>query len=121
MRWSNLILTAAGVPIAQSAVADDRYAFGATSQQILGGVDEASTSKFTCDLPPVLDPSADGLPAARDLFGDGKALLKQVERHSQLVKIPSISYDDNGEPGKDPRWNVFYELHAALAYLYPNV
>jgi len=120
MRWSNLILTAAGVPIVRSAIAG-RYAFGG-GQQVLGGGDEASTSsKFTCDLPPVLDPSADGLPAARDLFGDGKALLKQVERHSQLVKIPSISYDDNGEPGKDPRWNVFYELHAALAYLYPSV
>lgn len=120
MLWSNLFLTAAGVPIVQSAVAD-RYAFGG-SQLVLGGGDEASaSSRFACDLPPVLDPSDDGLPAARDLFGDGKALLKQVERHSQLVKIPSISYDDNGEPGADPRWNVFYELHAALAYLYPSV
>ncbi|KAK8078857.1 Peptidase family M20/M25/M40 [Apiospora phragmitis] len=115
MRWSKLMLTA-GVPIVQSAVAD----FGG-GQQVLGGDDASSSSKFTCDLPPVLDPSADGLPAARDLFGDGKALLKQVERHSYLVRIPSISYDDNGEPGKDPRWNVFYEVHAALAYLYPNV
>lgn len=117
MRWSNLIV-AAGVPIVQSAVAD-LYSDGG-GQHVFGSHHVPAT-KFACDLPPVLDPSADGLPAARDLFGDDKALLKQVERHSTLVKIPSVSYDDNGEPGKDPRWNVFYKLHAALAYLYPNV
>ncbi|KAK7911858.1 peptidase family M20/M25/M40 [Apiospora marii] len=117
MRWTDLVL-AAGVPVAESAVAD-LYADGG-GQHVFGGHHVPAT-KFNCDLPPVLDPSADGLPAARDLFGDDEALLKQVERHSTLVKIPSVSYDDNGEPGKDPRWNVFYKLHAALAYLYPNV
>lgn len=118
MRWTNLILTT-GVPIAQSAVAD-LYSVGG-GQHLLGGGHHVPATKFTCDLPPVLDPSADGLPAARDLFGENEAFLKQVDRHSTLVKIPSVSYDDNGEPGKDPRWNVFYELHASLAYLYPNV
>ncbi|KAI5862569.1 carboxypeptidase S [Durotheca rogersii] len=79
------------------------------------------TADLKCDIPAVLDPSGDGLPAARDIFSSHEALLLQVERHSTIVKIPSISYDDNGEPGEDPRWDVFYHLHAAFAQLYPNV
>ncbi|KAI1467493.1 carboxypeptidase S [Daldinia caldariorum] len=88
------------------------------SQQILGDV---SPIAFKCDIPPVLDPSKDGLPAARDIFSDHEALLLQVKRHSTVVKIPTISYDDNGEPGEDTRWEVFYDLHRALAALYPNI
>ncbi|KAI1386877.1 carboxypeptidase S [Hypoxylon trugodes] len=80
-----------------------------------------STTEFKCDIPPALDPSKDGLPAARDIFSDEKALQLQVKRHSTIVKIPSISYDDNGEPGDDPRWDVFYDLHRAFAALYPNI
>jgi Gly-Xaa carboxypeptidase len=85
---------------------------------VLQGINPSS---FQCDLPPVLDPSKDGLPAARDVFSGEEALLKQVQRHAGIVKIPSISYDDNGEPGDDPRWEVFYTLHSAFAYFYPNV
>ncbi|KAF3060971.1 putative carboxypeptidase C24C9.08 [Daldinia childiae] len=87
-------------------------------QQVLDDVRPAS---FKCDIPPVVDPSKDGLPAARDIFSDQEALLLQVKRHGTIVKIPSISYDDNGEPGEDSRWDVFYDLHRALAALYPNI
>ncbi|KAL7628342.1 hypothetical protein AAE478_002544 [Parahypoxylon ruwenzoriense] len=83
--------------------------------------DASIATEFKCDIPPALDPSSDGLPAARDVFSGHEALLLQVERHSTIVKIPSISYDDNGEPGEDPRWEVFYQLHEAFAHLYPNV
>ncbi|KAH9904164.1 carboxypeptidase S [Xylariomycetidae sp. FL2044] len=89
------------------------------SQQILAGDGEAKD--FTCDLPPVIDPSSDGLPAARDLFADHKALLLQVQRHAAIVKVPSVSYDDNGEPGVDPRWEIFYTLHRTFEYLYPHI
>ncbi|KAI1482458.1 hypothetical protein K445DRAFT_313402 [Daldinia sp. EC12] len=82
---------------------------------------DVSSATFKCDIPPAVDPSKDGLPAARDIFSDHEALLLQVKRHSTIVKIPSISYDDNGEPGEDPRWDVFYDLHRALAALYPNI
>ncbi|KAI1107611.1 carboxypeptidase S [Jackrogersella minutella] len=88
------------------------------AQNVLEGVIPAD---FKCDIPPALDPSKDGLPAARDIFAGDEALKLQVKRHSTIVKIPSISYDDNGEPGEDPRWNVFYDLHKAFAALYPNV
>ncbi|KAI1375657.1 carboxypeptidase S [Hypoxylon crocopeplum] len=88
------------------------------TQQVL---EDVPTSDFKCDIPAALDPSKDGLPAARDIFSDDKALQLQVKRHGTIVKIPSISYDDNGEPGEDPRWNVFYDLHNTFAALYPNV
>ncbi|KAH6648346.1 hypothetical protein BKA67DRAFT_574554 [Truncatella angustata] len=116
MLWSRVTL-AAGVSAALSTSAG-RLRFEAGGQHVLGEIENAD---FQCELPPVLDPSKDGLPAARDLFDTEKALLKQVERHGTLVKVPSISYDDNGEPGEDPRWEVFYELHATLAKLYPFV
>ncbi|KAI6085335.1 carboxypeptidase S [Hypoxylon rubiginosum] len=87
-------------------------------QQVLDGV---SSSEFKCDVPPELDPSEDGLPAARDIFSDHEALLLQVKRHGSIVKVPSISYDDNGEPGEDSRWEVFYDLHRVFAALYPNL
>ncbi|KAK9416849.1 hypothetical protein SUNI508_09321 [Seiridium unicorne] len=116
MLWSKLTF-AAGLPAALSAVTGRPF-LETGGQQILG---EIEPQGFQCELPQVLDPAKDGLQASRDLFDNQKALLKQVERHGTLVKVPSISYDDNGEPGEDPRWNVFYELHATLAKLYPFV
>lgn len=116
MFWSKLT-AAAGLPVALSA-ATGRPFFASGGQQVLGQVESQS---FQCDLPKVLNPSGDGLPSAELLFDNEKAFLKQVERHGTLVKVPSVSYDDNGEPGEDPRWDVFYTLHDTLAQLYPTV
>ncbi|KAI2620872.1 peptidase family M20/M25/M40 [Xylaria nigripes] len=82
---------------------------------------EPATGQFKCLVPPLVAPSGDGLAAARDIFSDEEALKLQVKRHSTLVSVPSISYDDNGEPLEDPRWGVFYTLHETLESLYPNV
>ncbi|KAI8956733.1 carboxypeptidase S [Daldinia sp. FL1419] len=106
----------AGAILTRAALA--RSIYQDTSQQILDG---ATSAPFECDIPPAIDPSRDGLPSARDIFSDNEALLLQVKRHGTIVKIPSISYDDNGEPGEDPRWDVFYDIHRALAALYPNI
>ncbi|KAI1434655.1 peptidase family M20/M25/M40 [Xylaria sp. CBS 124048] len=78
-------------------------------------------SQFRCEIPPQVDPSSDGLAASRDVFSGEEALKLQVKRHSTLVQVPSVSYDDNGEPLEDPRWKVFYTLHDTLETLYPNV
>ena len=78
-----------------------------------------SAGGFQCDLPPAIDPSSDGLPSAEDLFSSDEALKKQVERHAAIVRVPSVSYDDNGEPKEDPRWAPFWDLHETLASLYP--
>ncbi|GAP92544.1 putative peptidase family M20 M25 M40 [Rosellinia necatrix] len=87
----------------------------------LGDINEPRNSRFKCEIPPLINPSGDGLPAARDIFSGDQALKLQVERHSAIVSIPSISYDDNGEPLEDPRWEVFHTLHSTLESLYPNV
>lgn len=86
-----------------------------------GDIPRPGSSQFKCELPPAIDPSGDGLAAARDVFLGEQALKLQVKRHSAIVSIPSISYDDNGEPLEDPRWEVFYTLHNVLESLYPNV
>lgn len=80
-----------------------------------------SAADFECDLPSPLDPSGDGLQSAQKLFGSKAALTKQVERHSALVKVPSICYDDLGPFDEDPRWKPFYEFHDVLADTFPLV
>lgn len=76
---------------------------------------------FHCDLPPPLDPSGDGLAPGRDLFTSQDALLRQVERHSALVRVPSVCYDDLGPFDEDPRWRPFRDLHDVLARTFPLV
>ncbi|KAI1425356.1 peptidase family M20/M25/M40 [Xylaria sp. FL1777] len=88
---------------------------------VQGGIEQRRNAPFKCELPPSIDPSSDGLPDARDIFFGDDALKLQVKRHSAIVSVPSISYDDNGEPLVDPRWDVFYTLHDRLETLYPNV
>ncbi|KAL4881630.1 hypothetical protein BJY04DRAFT_227717 [Aspergillus karnatakaensis] len=78
-------------------------------------------SSFKCDLPPILDPSSDGLPSAKSLFSSQEALHKQVERHSAIVQVPSVCWDDMGEIDEDPRWNPFYRLLPTLQKSYPKV
>ncbi|KAI0506876.1 peptidase family M20/M25/M40 [Xylaria bambusicola] len=84
-------------------------------------VTNEQNAPFKCELSPLVDPSGDGLSEARDIFAGEDALKLQVERHAAIVRIPSISYDDNGEPTEDPRWEIFYTLHDTLKTLYPNV
>lgn len=84
------------------------------------GLDNAAAD-FECDLPSPLDPSGDGLHSAQKLFGSPAALAQQVGRHSALVKVPSICYDDLGPFDEDPRWKPFYEFHDVLAETFPLV
>ena len=76
---------------------------------------------YQCDLPPAIDPSKDGLPSGSKLFGHKAALNLQIERHQALVRVPSICYDNLGEPDEDERYAPFFELHETLEYLYPTL
>lgn len=76
---------------------------------------------FECDLPPVLDPAGDGLPSADSMFSSHGALMTQVKRHQNIVRVPSICFDDLGEFDEDARWEPFYDLHDTLAKTYPAV
>ena len=81
----------------------------------------AGISPFSCDLPPVAIPPNDGFPPARKAFGTKEALLQQVKRHTALVNVPSICYDDLGDFDQDPRWASFYEFHQVLEEQFPVV
>lgn len=107
--------------IVASVLCPCAIALSSLHDEVYGDIQKSGSSQFKCELPPAINPSSDGLPAARDLFSGEQALKLQVKRHSAIVSIPSISYDDNGEPLEDPRWEVFYALHKALESLYPNV
>jgi Gly-Xaa carboxypeptidase len=82
---------------------------------------EPASTDFKCDLPPIISPSGDGLPAASELFSSKEALKKQVERHTAVVQVPSICFDDLGDFDTDKRWGVFYTFHDVLAETYPVI
>lgn len=91
------------------------------AQHILAAPENSESAEVTCHVPPAVAPGGDGLPSAASLFSSRAALLKQVERHSAAVRVPSICYDDLGDFDKDERWQPFYTFHDTLERLYPNV
>jgi Gly-Xaa carboxypeptidase len=42
-----------------------------------------------------------------------------VKRLSGAVQIPTVSYDDNGPIGEDPRWDVFFDLERYFRETFP--
>jgi len=38
-----------------------------------------------------------------------------------VVQVPTVTYDDMGDVGEDPRWDVFAELHDYLKDAFPLV
>lgn len=42
-----------------------------------------------------------------------------VKRLQGAVQIPTVSYDDNGAIGEDPRWDVFYDLQEYFRETFP--
>ncbi|KXJ91776.1 hypothetical protein Micbo1qcDRAFT_161797 [Microdochium bolleyi] len=111
-----LSLWAATGALASPSLARDPSSLYHTFDNHHGG----SHAEFKCDLSAPLDPAADGLPTAGDILSGDAALKLQVYRHAEVVKVPSVSYDDNGEPGEDSRWEVFHKLHDVLEKLYPK-
>ncbi|OCH86953.1 carboxypeptidase S [Obba rivulosa] len=47
--------------------------------------------------------------------------LKAFESLGGAVRIPTIAYDDLLPPGKDPRWEIFDDLHTYLEKRFPLV
>ncbi|KAF3061867.1 Carboxypeptidase S [Daldinia childiae] len=52
---------------------------------------------------------------------NSRQLQLQVERLSAAVRVPTESYDDNGDVDEDPRWETFQDLHQVLKQLLPLV
>lgn len=108
MHFSKLVIAA---PLT-SAFSIPQYSTYA--QQSLG-----IAKDFECDLSAPLDPSSDGLASAHELFGSKAALKRQVNRHTALVKVPAVCYDDLGSFDEDLRWKPFYQFHDVLAETFP--
>ncbi|KAF2085188.1 carboxypeptidase S [Saccharata proteae CBS 121410] len=88
----------------------------------LGGLGGSANNAVAswCPLyepPPSLD---DGLDRSNK-FGHHIYVLRQVERLRAAVKVPTESYDDNGDVDVDPRWHTFDEFHETLRHLFPLV
>lgn len=111
MAISRLALFLAGVA---GVVAAPSY-----GQEPLSSIAPSKSSQ--CNLPPILDPTGDGLPSANDLFASKSARDQQIKRLQAIVQVPSISYDDNGPVGEDKRWEPFFDLHKVLEKTFPNV
>ncbi|KAI1470879.1 Zn-dependent exopeptidase [Daldinia caldariorum] len=45
----------------------------------------------------------------------------QVQRLSAALRVPTESYDDNGNVDEDPRWKTFEDFHQVLERLFPLV
>lgn len=73
-----------------------------------------------CPLPDVTVPGDDGLKTSEH-FISSRQLELQVERLSAAVRVPTESYDDNGDVDEDPRWATFQDFHQVLEQLFPLV
>ena len=54
-------------------------------------------------------------------FAANSSIRKQVERLSAAVRVPTESWDDNGDVGVDPRWKIFAQFHSVLHKQFPLV
>ena len=73
-----------------------------------------------CPLPSITVSQNDSLKPSHHLMRDEQLAL-QVERLSAAVRVPTESYDDNGDVDDDPRWETFEYFHDVLKLLFPLV
>ncbi|ORX40185.1 putative carboxypeptidase s precursor [Kockovaella imperatae] len=44
-----------------------------------------------------------------------------IKWHQGVIRIPTFVFDEMGEPGEDPKWEIFHDLHRYLEQSYPLV
>lgn len=57
----------------------------------------------------------------KDEINSSEFLEMSVKRMQGAVQIPTESFDDMKEVGKDPRWDIFVDFHAYLKKTFPLV
>jgi hypothetical protein len=57
----------------------------------------------------------------REEIGSEEFFDKSLKRLQGAVKISTESFDDMGQVGGDPRWDVFVDFHAYLEKTFPLV
>lgn len=88
--------------------------------QPFGGRSHYEDPEKWCPLPDITVPGDDGLESSEHLMSSQQSKL-QVQRLSAAVRVPTESYDDNGDVDEDPRWETFNEFHLVLERLFPLV
>jgi Gly-Xaa carboxypeptidase len=86
-------------------------------------VQEAWASHSYCAQPDPLFPSDAGeaVEKAYNYISTSAFRNATIKRLSGAVKVKSESFDDLGEIGKDPRWDVFYDFHKYLEATFPLI
>jgi len=106
-------------PFARTAFPDlGRHNAAEEAQKTTVEVEDPTAS--WCQLPEPLAALSDGLDDSNFFVGEDSLAL-QIERLSAAVNVSTVSYDDNGEVDKDPRYHTFEELHSLLVQLFPLV
>lgn len=88
----------------------------------LGFVGNHHDFKASCVQPdPIFPTKDDKLDKLQDILSSEKFRNASVGRLSGAVQVRSESFDDLGPIGKDPRWDVFYDLHNYLEITFPLI
>ncbi|KAF4121419.1 hypothetical protein GMORB2_1826 [Geosmithia morbida] len=98
------------------------FPYSHAPNRILGSFRENSYNAYDswCPLSDPVVSHNDSLKESEHLFSDVQRSL-QVKRLSTAVRVPTESYDDNGEVDEDPRWETFLKFHSVLEHLFPLV
>ena len=84
----------------------------------------AAANAGRCPQVDPLTPSAEGSEelARLDAYLASDAFANEsVKRMAGAIQIPTVSYDDLGPVGEDPRWDVHYDMAAYLKRTFPRV
>lgn len=89
----------------------------------LGHSNGPASSKKQCQQVPALWPAEDNdrVKQAYDYLFTPAFENASIARLSGAVRIRTESYDDLGEVGEDPRWDVFFGLHEYLEDTFPRM
>jgi len=78
--------------------------------------------KAGCVQPDAIFPSKnEKLDKLQDVISGETFRNASIARLSGAVKVKSMSFDDLGPIGQDPRWDVFYDFHAYLEKTFPLI
>jgi Gly-Xaa carboxypeptidase len=70
---------------------------------------------------PIFPSTSKELDDMYDYLASDQLKSKSITRLSGAVQIPTMSFDDLGAVGEDPRWNTFYDFAAYLKETFPLV
>lgn len=70
---------------------------------------------------PITPGTSDALQRMDEHIASSEFANETVKRMAGAIQIPSVSYDDLGPVGEDPRWETMYDVAAYLEKTFPRV